>query len=400
MAEQHDDPPDDGISAPTRWSDLATPAIAYTAVAVVLTALQYAAQKGGRGLDDVWIRYDAGAYVTIARNGYSWAPSDRYPLIAWFPGYPLAIRALAAVIGNAVLAAVLISYASGLTAACLLWRWMARQVVIGHDRLIALGVVLLFAWGWYLYGVAYGDALFLALALGAFLLAEQGRLPLATVLAAVATAERPTGVVLTLGLLVLAMERDGAVCWNGWRRPSGGVRFPLGTDRSRMRPGHLVPLLSLVGVAGYSGFLAARFGRPLLWLEAQDKWRQGPSAGPASWFKVHMAARIVEVHEPAYLAKSLTQLAAVVLVAATVPAIGRRFGLAYAVYVGSLVGIVALGSNDFVGPGRYLLAAFPTAALLGEWLGRRRTATAVWFGISAGALVVQTILFARGAYLS
>lgn len=382
------------------WRDLTVPVVAYSAVAIVLTLLQYAMQPGGRDLDAVWIRYDAGAYLTIARTGYSWSPADPYPLVAWFPGYPLAIRAVATTVGNVVLSAVLITFVSGLTASCLLWRWMARMAVGRYERFIGLAVLLLFAWGWFLYGVVYGDALFLALALGSFVLAERRLLLPAALLAAVAAAERPTGVALTMGILVLAMERDGALSWTGWRNSGRRIGLPIRIDRTRLRARQLLPLVSLAGLAAYSAYLGSRYGRPLLWLEAQGKWHQGPVAGPRSWFKLHMLAVVIKEHDLAYLAKSFTQLAAVVGVAATVPAIGRRFGLGYAVYVGTIVGIVAIGTNDFVGPGRYLIGVFPVAALVAELLAKRRTATIIWLSVSSVALVAQTILFARGAYLT
>lgn len=382
------------------WRDLTVPVVSYSAVAIVLTLLQYATQPGGHDLDAVWIRYDAGAYLTIARTGYSWSPADPYPLVAWFPGYPLAIRAVATAVGNVVLSAVLITFVSGLTASCLFWRWMARTAVGRYERFIGLAVLLLFAWGWFLYGVVYGDALFLALALGAFVLAERGMLLPAALLAAVAAAERPTGVALTLGLLVLAMERDGALSWTGWRHAGRGIGLPVRIDRTRLRARQLLPLVSIAGLAAYSAYLGSRFGQPLLWLEAQGKWHQGPVAGPRSWFKLHMLAVVIKEHDLAYLAKSFTQLAAVVAVAAAVPAVGRRFGLGYGVYVGTIIAIIAIGTNDFVGPGRYLIGVFPVAALVAEWIAQRRTATIIWLSVSSVALVAQTILFARGAYLT
>lgn len=390
---------DPGVTTPW-WRDLVIPVVAYCSIAAVLTFLQYAAQPGGHGLDDVWIRYDAGAYLTVAQSGYSWSPADPYPLVAWFPGYPLVIRLVSVVVRDGVLAAVLITFTSGLVSSCLLWRWMATVAVRGRDRLLGLAALLLFAWGWYLYGVVYGDALFLALALGSFLSLERGRLLLATAFALVATAERPTGVALTLGLLVAVMEHDEVIRWRGWRPDDGGLQSPVQVNRGRLRPRQLVPLLSLAGVIAYSVYLGDRFGRPLLWLEAQGKWSQGPVAGPASWFKLHMAAMVIKEHDPAYLAKSLTQLVAVIAVIVVVPAVRRRLGLGYAAYVGAIVGIVAIGTNDFVGPGRYLIGVFPVAVLIGEWLGRHRRSAIAWLVVSGTALATQTVLFARDVYLS
>jgi hypothetical protein len=375
------------------------PIVAYLAVATTLTVVQYAFTTGGRTRAGVWIRYDGGAYLTIAREGYSWSAADPYPLTAWFPGFPLGIRAVEALVGDFVLAGVVLSFACGLASAVLFWRWMERLGMGEAQRRLGIAILLLYGWAWYLYGVVYGDGLYLALTLGAFLLAERRHVLGATVLAAVATTIRPTAVVLVLGVLVLVTERDGVLGWAGWER-RGRRGSPVRVRWERVRPVHALPLLSLAGIAAFSVQQGIAWGRPLLWLEAQQKWNQGPSAGPASWLKLHMIARIVRVHDPAYIAKCLGQGAVVVAVTLAIPAVLRRVGLGYAVYVGALVAFVALGANDFVGCGRYLLGAFPAAAVLAERLRGRRWQAAAWLAVSASLLVAQTALFARDVYLS
>jgi hypothetical protein len=292
---------------------------------------------------------------------------------------------------------VVVSFASGLAATVLFWVWLGQRGVTARCRRLALAALLLFAWGWYLYGVVYGDGLYLALALGSFLLAERRQLVAATLVGALATAVRPTAVTLVLGLLVLAAERDGALTWRGF---GGRLRWPVAVDLHQLRPRHGLPLLSLAGVAAFSAYEGIRFGQPLLWLEVQDKWSQGPSAGPRSWFKLHMAARLIRVHELDYIVKNAAQAGIVLAVAISVPLVIRRFGLGYGAYLAGLVAFVAFGANDFVGAGRYMLAAFPAAAVLGEWLAPRRRATVTWLALSAAGLVVQTALFAHGSYLS
>ena len=57
---------------------------------------------------------------------------------------------------------------------------------------------------------------------------------------------------------------------------------------------------------------------------------------------------------------------------ALVPAVKRRFGWAYALYVLGVCGMALVGTKDFMGSGRYLLSAFPAIAALGELLSTRR----------------------------
>lgn len=375
--------------------DHTVPVVAYALVGLVTTTIQYLAGPG-RSLTDVWIRYDAGAYLTIARDGYSYDPGQRYPEVAWFPGYPMAIRAVDAVVGNLVASAMIVSFAAGLAGSVLLWSWMRRRGLADRERLAGLAVLLVFPWAWYLYGVVYADSLFLALAVGSWVLFERDRLGWATFVAALATAVRPTGLALTVGLVVAVLVRGGVIRHGRGRTRLGRIELTLGA----LRPSHAVPFASLAGVGAYSAYLGVRFGQPLLWVEVQEKWSQGPYAGPSSWFKVHMAARMIRVHDPSYLAKAWPQLIVVVLTAIAVPAIARRFGAGYAAYVAAAVLIVGVGSNDMVGPGRYLLAAFPAAALVGAMFAGHPRRLALWLTLSGAALALQTALFARDVYLS
>ena len=48
----------------------------------------------------VAVSYDVGAYLTIARQGYSYSAADPYPVVAWFPGYGLTICAVDALLGE------------------------------------------------------------------------------------------------------------------------------------------------------------------------------------------------------------------------------------------------------------------------------------------------------------
>jgi hypothetical protein len=175
---------------------------------------------------------------------------------------------------------------------------------------------------------------------------------------------------------------------------------PTRIDLSKLRPALLAAPLSLAGVVAYSAYLGTRFGDPLLWLRAQAHWSQGPTAGPASWFKLHMLAILVREHDPTFILTDVPQTLLVVAAIAAVPFVGRRFGWGYAAYAGASVFIVAFGTNELVGAGRYLIGVFPFAALLAGYLSTRRRAATVWLSVSAVALVVHMVFFARGAYLT
>jgi hypothetical protein len=85
---------------------------------------------------------------------------------------------------------------------------------------------------------------------------------------------------------------------------------------------------------------------------------------------------------------------------ALVPRIARRLGWAYALLTAGVILLPVIGTKDFMGTGRYLLAAFPVFAVAGEWLADRPRLRVVVVGASAIVLVFLTSLFARGHYLA
>jgi hypothetical protein len=83
-----------------------------------------------------------------------------------------------------------------------------------------------------------------------------------------------------------------------------------------------------------------------------------------------------------------------------IPWVVRRFGVAYGVYVGLVLAPALLGSQDFQGAGRYLLAAFPVFALAGAILADRPPLRRVAVPISIVLAVVLTSFYARGYYVA
>jgi hypothetical protein len=298
---------------------------------------------------------------------------------------------------------------------------MARTTVL---------VVLVYPYAWYLYGAVYADALFLLCAAGAFVLLEKDRPLLAGLLAAVATAARPVGVGLVIGLAAVLLERRevlrlafaervGALGWRGaWREAraeDGPVVARLAAVQvrpGRVRPADAGVLAALGGLVAWMWYLQVAFGDRLLFVKGQSApgWDQGQ--GPHTWFKVHWLGHVRRL--PAYAADphlywdkliytlGITFQALLVVGAlCLLPAVVRRVGWGYAVYVVGVVGVPLLGSKDWQGTGRYLLAAFPVLLVVGGWLSRRPTVTrrAVLAG-SGVLLVFLASAFARGFYLA
>ena len=341
---------------------------------------------------DGWVRWDAGWYNIIAVDGYSYTPGHQSP-VAFFPAYPLAMRGLGEVTGDVLVAGIVLTVVCGFGVATLYFLWCRRRLS-PRSTVAALAVLLLYPYSYYLFGAVYADALFIVAVLGAFLLAEDDRPVLAGIVGAVATAARPVGGALVIGLVLVVLHRRGAL-----DRAVGPVRARL----RRVRPLDAAVLLSAVGIAAYCFYLWARFDEPFAFLDQTGVpgWDQSP--GPETWFKIDFIKTMREPQSLINYVRFSTQAVFTVGALALVPAVVKRFGWAYGAYVLVIVGIPAISTKDFTGMGRYLLAAFPCYAAAGDILASRRwlrVAAVPTLAASAALLLVFTSAFSRGYYLS
>jgi hypothetical protein len=305
---------------------------------------------------DGWVRFDAGWYSIIADHGYSYTPGQQSP-VAFFPGYPLLVWALSGLFDNTQLAGIALTIVCGAAALVAFHAWCRDRL----DPAAATTAVLclaLYPYAYYLYGAMYGDALFLLCVLLAFLAFERDHLILAGLAGAAATATR-------LGRL---QRRDAWV------------------------------LLSVSGLAAWSLYLWNRFGDPLLFSTVQESW--GQQSGVTTWIKRDFFATLYHRPSELYTQGLAFQALLGLAVVATIPAAIRRFGWRYGAYVGVLVLVPAVGSQDFQGLGRYLLGAFPAFAVAGALLAERPGVRRWVLPLSALVLVIFTGLFANGRYLS
>jgi hypothetical protein len=343
-----------------------------------------------------WAHWDAGWYRSIAVHGYHYVPG-RQSNVAFVPGYPLAMRALRPVFGNAVTAGIAITFASGLAATVIYAGWCRRWLTPSAQR-SAVALLLVYPYSWFLFGAVYADALFLVATVAAFALLESNR-PVAAGLAGfVASATRPVGPAVVIGLVIRQLERRDAL---RYRLVGGRWRVPTGIDWHRLRPVDSAVALSAGGFVAYATYLQARWGDPFLFNSVQRYWDQ--STGPRTWFKVHLGGIIV--HDPGnealYILGCLLQGALALGALAMTPRIVRRFGWGYGALVALSLAVPVIGSKDFQGLGRYLLAAFPVFALAGEWLARRSPRLRRWvLAVSGGLLLAWVHAYARGRYVA
>jgi len=351
-----------------------------------------------------WVRWDAYWYRTIVREGYDYYPNVQSSIAFW-PSYPIAVRGVSGLFPSIFISAVLVTVAAGFTSAVLFYRWCLR-FLSPRAAATALAVLLVYPYSWYLFGAVYADALLLTATLAAFLFLERDRLWLAGLAGMVATAAKPTGIVVGIGLVAVLIEHRNRAAGTidrplpEARRARFGASLWHRFDPRVLRRSDAPIALAFAGFAGYCAFLGLRFGDPLLWskIEGVKGWDQPP--GPQTWLKFNFF-KIESEHFTSAFANSVLLCALLALGAYfLLPRIARRFGWGYAVFSLLAITMPVLGTKDFLGVGRYLLVAFPMFAAFGDLLSEHRAVRRVVLVASAAALVAFTSLYARGFYLA
>jgi hypothetical protein len=171
--------------------------------------------------------------------------------------------------------------------------------------------------------------------------------------------------------------------------------------RRAVRPADLGLLLAPAGLASFCVFLWIRFDRPFAFLDTAGApgWDQPP--GFHTWFKVHFFKALI--HGPwmaGHVGHLVVNFLATVVVAAFIPAVFRKLGLGYGVFVVVAVIATAVSTKDFVGMGRYTLAAFPCFAVAADVLSRRPWLARATLVVFAVGLVMLAQLHARGTIVS
>jgi hypothetical protein len=379
---------------------------------------------------DAWFHGDSGWYYSIAEDGYSYVPGVQSS-IAFFPAYPLLVHAVGLLLGDDwTTAAGLVTLVSAAGAVALFADWV-RSRVSPRTAVVAVALLLLYPYSFFLYGSGYSDALFLLTALGSFALLERRHFVLAGLVGILATGGRPVGIAVLVGLVVravemIAEERSARTARSLALAGAGGGSGPA--DPAPDRPADPAPagrggpvplrelwaalpavrwrqaalLLSGTGLVGWMVYLGARFGDPLAFVAVQEApgWNQG--SGPYTWFKVVFFGTIVRgVWEN--IALLVPQALACLIAVLLLRTAWRRFGWGYTAFAVVSLAIPIIGTKDFMGAGRYTLAAFPVIAAAAVVLadGRRpRWLLPVVLVALAAGLCVATVAFAHGVEVS
>jgi hypothetical protein len=192
--------------------------------------------------------------------------------------------------------------------------------------------------------------------------------------------------------------------------PAGGHRTPLIPRAIRLRRLNWRDAGVLVSVLGFVGFcllLWRDFGDPFAFQKvySAEGWNRTWGADTilkARFFQAMRAPLLEYIH--IYLgAQAVFTVTGVLLL----PLILRRLGWGYAAYTFLVLAIPGATAAEFLGMGRYAMAAFPCFAVVGAALAGdpsraastgfplRTWATAAWLAVSGAGLALMMSLYAR-----
>lgn len=339
-------------------------------------------------------RWDAVWYLVIAHHGYrpelaSFGTGSR---AAFFPLYPLGVHALSEVGAPPIVAGVALSLVALAVALYGIHRLSTLELgrLIAHSdhrgdaaRLAVLATAL--APMAFFFSAVYSESLYLALSVGLFWCARQGRWGWAGVLGALASATRSAGLVLVVPMVVLYLygpreDRPPDFPDRAWWLPRYAVRRDV-----------LWMAALPAGVGAYMAYLALAGGDALLPFHAQQAWNRH-FAGPyvavwdgaraafdgmrqlLSFQRTHVYFKVAGGDPFVDSGHNVMLFAFLVAAVPMVVGVLRRLPLAYGAYV--LAALVLplsypVAPQPLMSLPRFEVVLFPLAMWLGAWLAER-----------------------------
>lgn len=309
-------------------------------------------------------RWDAGWYLSIARDGYSYTPGV-LSNVTFSPLLPALMRGTTAIAGRvddtSLLVAGLVVVNLALLVALAYLVALGRRE-LGEDAARRAGLYLLVFPTTVFLSVLYPTSLFLAAAAGTVFEARRGHWWRAGLLAALGTLARPFGIALVVPLVVQALV-DGSL------RARGRVLAAMG--------------LPVAAFLLWQAYLYRVTGDPLVYLHAQAVYGRRPSLP---------FGEVGALLDPATYGFPWLVGGIFVLVSALVVASWRVLHPATAA-CGTAILLGALSSGTLTSFPRYALVVFPAFLVLGA-LGTNRAFHVACVAISASLSLLLTAMFA------
>lgn len=317
-----------------------------------------------------WDFFESLWYADIARHGYVGAGDFQYNT-AYFPGLALVMRAGLFVGASPAVTGIIVSIVAGLLAALALGR-LTKLVGGSAEWGVVAWVVAPMA---VFLAAPWSEALFAAFAFWAWVMARRKAWVWAGVLAGFASFTRVNGIFLAIALLVM------------W----------VTTDRRAIARG-MALLIPFAVVGAHFAYLHSLTGSWTEWRDVQTEFWGRHLVDPVTALRT--TYDLIWTFTPGAMStRFIAEIATVAILAAlTVVVLWRRWW-PEAVYVGLTLVSLATSSFYYSVP-RTAVLLFPIWMLIGAWLTRHRWMRWVYLVAGIPSLLLVTVRFSEGQWIS
>ena len=318
----------------------------------------------------VWGRWDAVHYLDIATSGYHGTD------MAFFPLLPLLIAILGSLIGNHLIAGLIISNVALFFALLFLYKLVEHE----FDRSVARRAIFyisIFPTAIF-FSAVYTESLFLMLTVASFYYMRERRWWLAGAIGLFAAMTRIEGI-----LLVVPFAIEWFVAHRDSLREAGTPR--------RTAYVHLVPVVLIpLGLLLYMGYLWVLIGDPIYFSHVQSHWNRELAA---PWTSIgNSFHKILTAVGPQTVANQILELSFTALMIGVLVGGFRKLKPSYIAYMGLSI-LMPLCTSSLMSMPRFALVLFPMFAILALWGGRPKINNAI-VAFSLPLLGLFTVLFA------
>ncbi|MBU1118456.1 glycosyltransferase family 39 protein [Patescibacteria group bacterium] len=328
------------------------------------------------GILNLFARWDSGWYLSIAENGYYVSGSAEPSNIVFFPLYPLLMRYIGNLLGgNHLIAGMLISTAA-LFFACIILYFLAKKDLTKSSLAYrSVLYLLIFPYAFFLVCV-YTESLFLLTVLASLYFARKDKWFFAGTFAALATATRPTGIILILVLLVEYFEQR---------------EFRV----KSIKPNILWIGLTPLGIGAFMYFLYAKFGDPLLFAKAQEAWGRSTDLSITGFIKtfftyLHDFVTYSQEFAAYYFTNAFDFLSFVIFFILSI-VIFFKLRKSYGVFMFFSL-IMASMTQSYISMGRFTVVLFPAFIFLAK-ITRKEPWKSLYLILSIMLSVIIIMLF-------
>jgi len=342
---------------------------------------------------DIVTRWDSQWYITIVEEGYRYVPDatiqqDAY--VVFFPLYPLFIRSLDPIVGDARLAGLLISNLMYLGSLILLYRLTQDML----DEAAAARTVFylnIFPTSFF-FSAIYTESVFLLATLLCYWSVRNQKWGLVGLSGVVASATRVSGVFIAISVAFEWMQNNHllhGLFQNRLRK----LRLIAGNQWVQLLAIATIPL----GAIAYMVYLQLNFGNALAFVDAQSLWGRTTS-NPVSVLIRDFLRTITPAETATHMLPYFDLFNIAIFLSGLMLVIPtwRKLGAGLALYC--LLSLLLPAFSKMESMGRYVLVLFPYFIILGIW-GKQKVFHISYVVLSLVLLLLFTSLFVNNIFI-